>query len=144
MHVYFRCVTISLSVCTQFGLQSLYIFRGRVVGPFRVMVQYPVPSDPSIRLPRWVGQCAPPYFMTQHIIYSAELMMFFMDLPLPVSKGDRNRRCRRVEHMAIQLTEYLNWASNYGQCPAHGPLWNQIYGRIQVARIWINLTYQQD
>ena len=108
------------------------------------MVLYPVPSDPIIRLPRWVGQRTPPYFLIQHIKYSAELMMFFMDLPLPVSKGDRNRRCRRVEHMAIQLTEYINWATNYGQCLAHGSLWNQIHARIQIARIWINLTYQQD
>ena len=86
------------------------------------MAQYPVPPDPIIRLPQWVGQRAPPDFLIQLIKYSAELMMFFMDLPPPVSKEDRDRRCRRVEHMAIQLTEYLNWASDYGQCLTHGPL----------------------
>ena len=103
------------------------------------MAQYPVPSDPIIRPPQWVGQLAPPDFLIQHIKYSAELMVFFMDSPLPVSKEDRNRRCRRVEHMAIQLTEYINWAANYGQCLVHGSLWNQIRTYIQIARIWVNL-----
>ena len=108
------------------------------------MAQYPVPSDPIIRLPQWVGQRAPPDFLIQLIKYSAELMVFFMDLPLPVSKEDRDRRCRRVEHMAIQLTEYLNWASDYGQCLTHGALWNQIHNYIQIARIWVNLINQSN
>ena len=79
MHVYFRCVYCALHVCS-LGLQSVYIFRGRVVGqPFLRsidMAQYPVPSDPIIRLPQWVGQRAPPDFLIQLIKYSAELMMF--------------------------------------------------------------------